>query len=464
MMPLFSETGSIRTKLLVSLFLMSVTLAALLFVSVRTFANLAVEATHDNVLGAATQVILEETRASNDGVAVDIPYTAFSILGSLGQDRVFYRVLVGDETVTGYDDLPLPLQPTGTLSSVFYTANYRGETLRLASGMRQYLIQSKIVNVTVVLGQTQSAKAAIMSQMTPRAIMVGIGFFIIAGVLGILATRLVLRAITTLTDAVGRRGPQDLRPVTRPVPSELKPFVLSINGFIGRLANALTRTETFIGEAAHRIRTPLATLRNSLELALVETDDPVLRQRLQTSIRAVDDSARSASQMLDQAAVSYRTDQRSFQNIVLNDMVCDVAEAFRPSAAMHDIRIFCRLPVQKVVVLGDPIMIETALRNLIDNAVKYSDPQSDIDIDLSQSEKFGEIAVLDRGCGLGESTGRELVTRFVRGQNVGSVVGTGLGLTIVSDVARALRGKFRITSREGGGVCAKLSLPLSFGS
>ncbi len=459
MKKLFSASGSIRTKLLASLMVTSAILAALLFLSVRTFVNQAVEATHDNVLGAATQVILDEIRASDDGVSVDIPYTAFSILGSLGQDRVFYRVMVGETTVTGYEDLPLPTTQSGTLAADFYSAPYRNDAVRFASDTRQFLIQGSMVDVTVILGQTQSAKAAIMTQMTPRAVLLGIGFFTIAAVFGMLATWLVLQAIASLGDAVARRGPQDLRPVTRPMPPELRPFVRSINGFIGRLANALSRTETFIGEAAHRIRTPLTTLRNTLELALSETDDPVLKDRLRASIRAVDDSARSASQMLDQAAVSYRTDQRSYQPVVLNELVTDIADAFRPTTALQDVRIFCVIPKYDVCVLGDPIMIETALRNMLDNAVKYSGAQSDIDIRLSQGEGFGQILVLDRGIGLGGIAGHELIPRFVRGDNASGVVGTGLGLTIVSEVARALKGKFTLTDRDGGGACASLSLP-----
>src|SRR6056300_499680 len=129
MKKLFSASGSIRTKLLASLMVTSAILAALLFLSVRTFVNQAVEATHDNVLGAATKVILDEIRASDEGVSVDIPYTAFSILGSLGQDRVFYRVMVGETTVTGYEDLPLPTTQSGTLAADFYSAPYRNDAV-----------------------------------------------------------------------------------------------------------------------------------------------------------------------------------------------------------------------------------------------------------------------------------------------------------------------------------------------
>jgi len=67
--------------------------------------------------------------------------------------------------------------------------------------------------------------------------------------------------------------------------------------------------------------------------------------------------------------------------------------------------------------------------------------------------------VLDRGVGLGGIAGHELIPRFVRGNNASGVVGTGLGLTIVSEVARALKGKFTLTDRDGGGACASLSLP-----
>ena len=64
---------------------------------------------------------------------MDIPYTAFSMLGATGEDRVFYRIIIDGVTVTGYEDLPLAEEPLGGLSPVFYNRSYQSEAVRIAA-------------------------------------------------------------------------------------------------------------------------------------------------------------------------------------------------------------------------------------------------------------------------------------------------------------------------------------------
>jgi two-component system sensor histidine kinase TctE len=234
----------------------------------------------------------------------------------------------------------------------------------------------------------------------------------------------------------------------------------ALNGFIARLRGALTRTETFITEAAHHVRTPLATVRAQAEIAMRQTDDDATRATLRNVIRAVDDSARSAGQLLDHATVVYRTDQRADEELALGPLIADVAASFRPTAEMRDIQVDVDLPAEKIALRFDRLLLESALRNLIDNAIKYSPADSLIEITLGAREGAALITCADRGRGLGADDGGRLAGRFQRGENVKDVIGSGLGLTIVRDVARAIGGSFTIANREGGGTCAVLILPL----
>jgi two-component system sensor histidine kinase TctE len=243
------------------------------------------------------------------------------------------------------------------------------------------------------------------------------------------------------------------------VPTELVPLVSALNGFISRLSGALARTETFIAEAAHHIRTPLTTLRAQSELALHQAEDAELKDRLRKIIRLVDDSARSAGQLLDHAAVIYRTDQRADEVIELNSLVGDVVDTFRPTAELRDITITVAGSETPVAISADRLLIESALRNVIDNAIKYSEIDGHIEVLISREGQSVEMSVLDSGRGLNGVTESALAARFRRGSNVGDVVGTGLGLTIVREVARAHGGEFRLTQRKEGGACARLSLP-----
>lgn len=455
-----TSSGSIRRRLVLQLLAVAGILSGLLYLSVRTVADAAVETTQDSILGAAAVAIAEELRGGEDGVAIDIPYTAFSMLGSIGEDRVFYRIMTGSVTATGYDDLPLPDRPAGGLSPVYYTRDYQGEEVRIAAVARAVLVDGRPVEAQVLVAQTRTAKQDIVSRMANRAAGLGLGFFVVAAGLSLLTARSVLKPVDGLAEAVGRRGPQDLRPVDRPVPEELAPMVAALNGFIARLSGALTRTETFIAEAAHHIRTPLATLRTQAEIALRQSGDDATRASLRNMIRAVDDSARSAGQLLDHAAVIYRTDQRTDEALDLSRIARDVAEGFRPTAGMRDITLELDLPDAPVAIVADRLLVESALRNLVDNAVKYSAADGTVRVALRADDGRAVLTVEDRGRGLGGVRADDLTARFRRGGNVADVVGSGLGLTIVREVAKAQGGTFRLWEREGGGACAELSLPL----
>lgn len=452
------QRQSIRRRLIWQLLLVAGLLAGLLYYSIRSVANVAVEQTQDRILGAATLAIAEELRGGDEGIEIDIPYSAFSMLGAMGDDRIFYRIEVNGAVVTGYDELPRPAVAPSGLDPVYYSARFRDASVRIAAVGRQVLVDARPVEVLILVAQTRSVHESIVSGLGNRAAVLGIGFFMLAALLAVLMARSVLQPVGDLADAVTRRGPQDLRPVRRAVPEELQPLVLALNGFIGRLSGALSRTETFIAEAAHYIRTPLATLRAQSEIALRQTEDEAAKDQLRRIIRLADNTARSASQLLDHAAVIYRTDQRSDEALALDRVAHEICDAFRPSAELKDITLGLDV-VDEVSVRADRLLIETVLRNLLDNAIKYSAEDEDITVAISRQDAHAVIEVCDRGRGLNGVPLDALGQRFERGSNVQDVVGSGLGLAIVLEVARVYGGQLELNERDGGGTCARFSLP-----
>jgi len=451
---------SIRRRLVLQLLAVAAVLSVLLYFMVRTVARDAVQSSQDSILGAATLEIADRLRATDRGVEVDIPYSAFSMLGSLGQDRVFYRIVTDGKTITGYPDLPDAPQGTNLLNPAYYSSPFRDTRVRVAAVERSILVGRSPVRVVVTVAQTRQGQAAIVASMANRAAALGLGFFVVATLLSLLTASTVLRPLRRLARAVGRRGPGDLRPLTDPAPSELAPFVASLNDFISRFRAALSRTETFIAEAAHHIRTPLATVRAQAEIALRQTGDADSRETLHRMIRAVENSARTASQLLDHAAVIYRTDRRDETPLDLGALAREVIHALGPAAEIKDIDLGLTLPERRICLRGDRLLVESALRNLVDNAIKYSPAEGHIGVELVEDGGVATLTVTDSGRGLRGASTAELGKRFARGSNVDDIVGSGLGLTIVREVATAHGGVFDISDREGGGACARLSLPL----
>ena len=102
------EIGSIWRRLTLQLLAVAALLSILLYLAVRTFAGQAAEDTQDKILAASATSIVDELRSERGEVALDIPYSSLSMLGAISDDRVFYRVVVDESTLTGYGDLPIP--------------------------------------------------------------------------------------------------------------------------------------------------------------------------------------------------------------------------------------------------------------------------------------------------------------------------------------------------------------------
>lgn len=451
---------SLRRRLVLQLLGIAAALAILLYLTVRTVANSAAEATQDGVLGAATLAIAERLQGSETGVSLDLPYEAFSILGSISDDRIFYRVDANGETLTGYPDLPMPADEAAAVEPAFYSTTYRAAAVRVAATSRTVLVNRKPILVTVAVAQTRQGQEAIAQRTANLAAAIGLAVFAFAALLSMLTAGSVLRPINRLAEAVGRRGPHDLRAVDHPAPIELRPLIASLNGFIARLRGALSRTETFIAEAAHHIRTPLATVRTRAEIALRQSETDAAREALRAVIRAVEESSRSASQLLDHATVVYRSDRLADGPVDLAKLLHGLVRFHGPTAELRDLALELTGAECPVLVQGDRLLLESALRNLIDNAIKYSPPEGVIELGLDLRGDNVSVLVKDRGRGLGGRPADDLTRRFARGDNVGDVVGSGLGLTIVEEVAEIHGGSFRLREREGGGTCAELLLPL----
>ena len=451
------SSGSLGRRLLMQLLLVAAVLSALLYLAVRSVANQAAEATHDNILGASATSIAEQLSSAEEGVVIDIPYSAFSMLGAISEDRVFYRIDANNDTLTGYDNLPRPTVLPTLQAPRYYSTRFRGSRVRAVALMRVIPVNNKPVSVLVMVAQTRLGQNAITARVANTAAGLGVGFFAIAGLMSWFATRSTVRPLHTVADAIGRRGAHDLRALKSPIPSELEPLVNSLNDFIVRLRGALHRTETFMAEAAHHVRTPLATVRAQAEIALRQAETDASRKTLRSVIRAVDESSRSATQLLDHAMITYRSDQLAREKFNYSALVFDVMRVLSATAELKDVALAAQVD-DDIHFIGDRILIESALHNLLDNAIKYSSEDSAISLSLCRVGERVQFSVSDQGRGLAGIGQSALTERFQRGENVKDVVGSGLGLTIVEHVAEVHSGSFTILSREEGGTCATLLL------
>ena len=127
------------------------------------------------------------------------------------------------------------------------------------------------------------------------------------------------------------------------------------------------------------------------------------------------------------------------------------------TAELKDLEVNCTLQPD-IKLKGDRVLIEIALHNLLDNAIKYSAPDSTISIELNENSKHTLFTVKDTGRGIDGADQSSLAKRFQRGDNAKDVVGSGLGLTMVEAIAKAHQGHFSIAANKGVGTCVTLQL------
>lgn len=450
-----ATSGSLRNRLVCTLIGGAAVLALLLFFVIRNYAAQVAQQGQDTILAASAASILDAAAMRDGALEIDIPYASFSMLSTPSDDRVFYALYRDGAFLSGYGDLPKEAVPFMG-GPAFQTTAFNDATVRVVSASRTLIGVDARTEVSVILGQTQDALAGELAQIARNAALFGAGFFALATALSFWATSATIGQLKRLTKSVTLRGPQDLSPFDKPVPSEMAPLVSSLNSLMGRLDQSLNQSEDFIAEAAHRVRTPLATVRSYAEATLQRVDKEENRQALRSMVRAIDESSRAASQLLDHAMITFRADHLEREPLDLVPLVRDLVEGLRPVAEMKDLDFVLHAD-EPVALEGDPVLLQNAIRNLIDNALKYAPSESTVDICVERTPT-PTIHVRDRGSGFPEGASDILTHRFARGANSEGTIGSGLGLTIALDVAKAHGGSLTLSNRTGGGACVTLSL------
>lgn len=267
------------------------------------------------------------------------------------------------------------------------------------------------------------------------------------------------RPLRELGEELAERGPLDLAPVaTRDVPREIEPLVDRLDGLFARIRESLAAERRFTSHAAHELRTPISAIRAQAEVAR-STADPVVRDAaLAHAIEACDRSAR----LMEQLLLLARVDE---YDAAARQAVCDAADIARrvlaeaaPSAVAAGI-VLGLDAAAPAPVRGDATLLEAALRNLVDNAVRYGVAGTEVRVGVDADPGGVFVVVEDDGPGVAEDDLARLGQRFQRGEGA-AASGSGLGLSIVSSIAAVHGGSLELGRGERGrGFRATLRLP-----
>lgn len=417
------------------------------------------------------------------------------LLDELGSDAVHsssvLRELVGEyveETSDGGDrenQLELPVAQAGHPYEfkIAFRAFAHDDTLSLSHGApvfpstepgysdqsidgiswRVYTLRDDATGLTVQVGE----EATIRDELTAAMLMAILWPALISlPLLALLVWHMVgrgLRPLQQLATLIRQRDPDSLEAVDIAERRfEIQPMVVSLNRLFARVRSVLDNERRFTSNAAHELRTPLAALRvhaQSLQLR-VQGDAPESH-----SVQAIIDGADRTGRLLDQLLTLARADseqarQRLRGELDLQRLAVDQIADIGHLALEKDIDIAFVASGTPRKLQGDAAAMAVLLRNLLDNAIRYTPPGGQVEVRVDYSSDQATLSVCDDGPGIPEAQRELLFERFQRGSAT-KEKGSGLGLSIVRQIAELHAGRVQMATGIGGkGLCIGLQLPL----
>jgi len=213
----------------------------------------------------------------------------------------------------------------------------------------------------------------------------------------------------------------------------------------------------FIANASHELKTPIFALSGWLEM-MEDVEDPELRAEFLNDMRAQTERLKGLAQtLLDLSRLDANAAVFRSEEVDLEDLLHSLRRDFGFTGRPINIRTEENVPP----VEADPNQLHRALTILVDNAIKYSEDGSPVDLELSRENGHAVISVADRGCGIPEGEIPHIFDRFYRVQGSSRADGTGLGLALAHEITDHLGGRIRVESQPEAGSTFSVLLPMT---
>jgi len=432
----------------------------------------AAHAAFDRTLEFSLRSIRDGIRLRDAQIEVDLPYLALEMFESNGGGNIYYQIREeGGRVVTGYPDLPSGTKALAEPYSVqFYDDVFRGRPLRIAMlRLPVHDVPSAQTRVVLVrVGETIEQRQALA-----REILIGSlqqEFLLVVLALGIvwLGVARGLRPLNRLSAKVAARAEDDPTPLdTVGLPSEVAPLVDSINQYIGRTRLMQLSRRRFFNDAAHQLKTPLAVIQAESELALRDIDggdEPSNGNGRQgVHLRRLNRAVQQAVRIVQQLLSLSRLDADSGYTVKhaavpLHKVARSVTLDWSPVARSRGIDLGFEQDV-RIDVMGQTDLLAELVGNLIDNAIRYSGDGAVITVRVACEGEQPLLQVIDNGPGIAVGERDAVFERFYRSEATQTVEGSGLGLSIVREIARVHGAVIALSDASGGGLVVSVLFP-----
>jgi len=422
----------------------------------KRFVNFA----YDRALLEAALDIGRQVKVIDDRIYVDLPDIALQMLQTREADRLYYLVTgPNNEFITGEPDLPPP-PDLGTDRVSYYDDEYRNRGIRAVTlrvpvqpgtGKGAVLIQV----AERVTARTDSARQIILRMVLPQ------GLLILAAALAVwYGVGRGLAPLINLRKEIEHRSHRDLSALSEEqAPNEVRPLIHAMNDLLARLSAVLTAQQRFIADAAHQLRTPLAGIKTQTELALRQSQPGEAQATLRQLQTATEQSTRLVNQLLSLArAEPGAKREHATGPLDIARLARDATTEWVPRALERNIDLGFDGPETGVTVEGEGFLLREMLNNLLDNAIRYTQPGGQVTVRVAPDAHRVVLSVEDTGPGVHPSERERVFERFYRVLGTGAD-GCGLGLAIVREIAQSHGADVSLSPGAHGGSLVTVAFP-----
>ena len=240
---------------------------------------------------------------------------------------------------------------------------------------------------------------------------------------------------------------------------ELEKLTSTFNRLLDRLQDSFQRERQFIGDVAHELKTPIATLKSGVELTLSKNrTSKEYKETLEETMIDINRLSSLTKNILDLALVGAENAQTEEKPFSLSETVAEIKDIAVKLALQKKIIIKGKIKAD-IYISGSQDKIYRAIFNIVDNAIKYTKQGGKVVVNLYKNKTQAVVEVTDTGVGIAEKDLDHIFERFYRGSKTAKTLGSGLGLAIASGIIKTHHGEIKVKSKVGEGATFIVTLP-----
>lgn len=375
------------------------------------------------------------------------------------EQKLAVQIFGADGRLVYRSSSQLPLAPLSAVSEGFSDSQIDGHAWRV------FALTDEARTRQIQVGQMYEVREELAGAIAARVVYPMLVALPLLGMLVWFGVGLGLAPLRWVTRELSQRAPEHLDPLeSHRTPPEIQPLVSALNALMERLGRALSLERQFTADAAHELRTPLAGLRTQAQVAERSQDEKVRKQALSQVIAGVDRMTHLVQQLLTLARLEPETPLALETSVELRSLAEGVLSEQSAWALEQGIELSLN-EGGPLYLRGSAELLRVMLRNLVDNAIRYTPRGGTVQVVLQDSGVVGTAAeslssahrmtlcVCDSGPGIPLEERARVFDRFYRGVGTGQS-GSGLGLAIVKRIAELHGATVGLDSGEKGhGLC-----------